>query len=798
MIDPNERQGGWRRFLRMFRREPEMRSPSGGVLFRLRSWFLRPSFFIFIALLIAWQVALPWPWQEQDETQVLLDEDFEDPGPWTVNRANGAMPDLAIMDQGPTSNGNCLKISSRDYSDADAFLAVDVPRDFPRRLQISARLKTLGLKAKSSTQLHGALFLLEYAQPAEVKSKNRMLAQTNLGENLEGDAPWTLVSEEVTLQPKTRSLKLGVSLGNWGQAKGATLADDILIVAFREPGRLETLSMPGKRTLATVVIVAMAAGWATRRRLSDRLHHLLTQTVGETLEASRDLLIEIVTPAVLLTIFLDAFGRVVWPGFIGKDIEVYATIAYFWPEGLIPYRDLYDFKPPLIYVALRSGFALWGADVQALWRVFVIVITGSSLAVYAGLRRGGMPMAAIPTALGLMTLFLADPARIFGAQQNTEFLTVAFVSVALGCAAAHQRGGHWKWAMATGAALAAAVLGKQPAAFYGLPLGLMLCFQPRKKGLRALIHHVFGRALAAAAGFFIVLLVFVLYFAWHGALHDFYDSIVAEGIRYSHLEKQQVLKVLTRPTSKIVVEILGYETMWPFTGAILLMVPLTILRPSRWIVVTWLWLAAGYLAVVIGPRSEAHYFILGFPALALTLGMVLQIGLSEWKAVQRTTAARRLLLALAITFLLFGGFWIASWLPKRAVRCPLSPRNQQIQAVGEAVRGKSKPGDKLLAASEPYLLYVYSGVPPLNRTFNEHNLNKLIFGKPPKKRSYNQYRNVVLQDCPFIFLSHALDQRLPRHHAEFARLLKEHYVKWIDKPIGLMYLRKDRVNKDSK
>src|SRR5262249_3019864 len=156
-------------------------------------------------------------------------------------------------------------------------------------------------------------------------------------------------------------------------------------------------------------------------------------------------------------VLIDATNHVGWNTYAGRDASIYASVARFWQDGLIPYRDVYDFKPPLVYVALRVGYALWGYDAESLRRVLLILTAFGSLTLYAGLRLGGAVIAAPIAALGLMTLIVPDSWNL--RLQNTETLVAAFAAAAMGCAAAHQREGRWWWAVAAGACVGLAALG---------------------------------------------------------------------------------------------------------------------------------------------------------------------------------------------------------------------------------------------------------------------------------------------------------------------------------------------------
>lgn len=371
---------------------------------------------------------------------------------------------------------------------------------------------------------------------------------------------------------------------------------------------------------------------------------------------------EALCPLLLLAILLDATSRVEWV-FLQRDPAIYASIARYWEAGLMPYRDVWEFKPPLIFVALRAGFALWGHEPESLRRVFLILTWIGSLALYLGLRRARCLIAAPVAALGLMTLVVVNPWEL--PWQNTEPLVAAFAAAAIGCATAHQRDARWWWALLTGACLGLAVTGKQPAALFAVPLGLQLCLWGAPDGWRGRVTYVGHRALLGLGGFALALAPFALYFALHDALRALYDAVLVDGAAYSQSVglswiRPSVLALRTPPgvrnlfAARPAFPFVALGLMWPFVAAIGGLAVLTLLRPSRWVLVAWAWLVAAAFAVWIGPFAENHYLVMTLPALALTAGIVAEQCWPTARAFGWRTRTVRLLAGILIAALLYG------------------------------------------------------------------------------------------------------------------------------------------------
>ena len=65
----------------------------------------------------------------------------------------------------------------------------------------------------------------------------------------------------------------------------------------------------------------------------------------------------------------------------GRDQGIHASIAYGWDQGLTPYRDIYNIKPPLTTLMHWIALALFGPDMQAirLWDLIVTALAAMGL-----------------------------------------------------------------------------------------------------------------------------------------------------------------------------------------------------------------------------------------------------------------------------------------------------------------------------------------------------------------------------------------------------------------------------------
>jgi 4-amino-4-deoxy-L-arabinose transferase-like glycosyltransferase len=485
---------------------------------------------------------------------------------------------------------------------------------------------------------------------------------------------------------------------------------------------------------------------------------------------------EILCPLLVVAATVYDLGTPEWRDYAGRDVEIYVVVARYWQDGLLPYRDLYDFKPPLTYVALRTAWAVWEPGAESLRRLLMLAAAAGALVAYAGLRRARLVLAAPATAIGFLTLAVADPWRVVS--QNTELVAAPFGIAAFGCAVAYQHGARWPWALGSGVCVGLAMLAKQPAALWLVPVVLQVWMQPvdsrrRRDWMRAAVR----RTLLVVAGGTVPIGAVVLYFAWHGAASDLIEATVTDGIRYAGLRSDLLWAVLARPTADLLRQVTTHAAMWPFVGAVLAMPLLTLLRPSRAALAAWAWLLVSYAVVVVGPRSEWHYLMCAFPALALTLGTVIELALAAGEA---RPSARRLVGGTIVAVLLVGGAWTAHALQLQ----PLGGRSP-IADLAEQIRNARQPGDTLFVKDEPYLLYAETGMRPLTRIF---------YPDAPTAGALETWVGVLARRPTFICVSHGTEGRLPSAQQGFegdlARVLAQEYQRWVVHPIGVVYRRK--------
>ena len=101
---------------------------------------------------------------------------------------------------------------------------------------------------------------------------------------------------------------------------------------------------------------------------------------------------------VVVGVFVARISAIVEP--LGPDQGVYATIGWAMQHGFALYRDLFEMKPPGLYVTYRMGFALFGTNAHAIFWMDYAAALLTMIAVFDLCRRiVGVRFAALAAAV---------------------------------------------------------------------------------------------------------------------------------------------------------------------------------------------------------------------------------------------------------------------------------------------------------------------------------------------------------------------------------------------------------------
>ncbi len=300
----------------------------------------------------------------------------------------------------------------------------------------------------------------------------------------------------------------------------------------------------------------------------------------------------------------------------------YAIFSYFGQQilkGKIPYRDLWDHKPPVIFYLNALGLSLTRGSLLGIWILEVLFLFVGALIFFRILRkRFSESLSLCVTALGILHYV-----RVFDFGNYCEEFSLFFLLCAMGLWFLRKRGK--RNAFALGLLCGLAFTCKQNT------IGgwcAFLCME----GIRCLKSGEWKpflkRFAAAAGGFLLVNLIWAGYFAANGALADYWDVAFRFNLIYSESGAENRLACAWTTLTFL-------PSVTPFLLAAFLCWPICLRSRKAEPLTQWALCALPIELVFAGlsGMNYQHYFILCIPAacVLLTAGTEMLSGkLPKW------------------------------------------------------------------------------------------------------------------------------------------------------------------------
>lgn len=267
---------------------------------------------------------------------------------------------------------------------------------------------------------------------------------------------------------------------------------------------------------------------------------------------------------------------------ISQDEGVFLTIGKYINQGLIPYRDLVDHKPPAIYFLFASLFKLFGTNVWVIKIALILSTLGTGVFVKKitdHLKSGAGWYAAIIFVF-LLTQFegyylIAEPFMIL------PLLLAWWLIVRR----PHSSG----WLVVAGACLGLVILFKQTGLLSVISL-LILGFTRTSKRVMLLL------------GFFLPLLLTLLYLKANGAVGAAWHQVVI--LTLTHYPPESLSYVL---------KTLSWNFLWTFPMWVLLVVGFKAQLQNRKMIWSMIVLPLPFMVV----RHYPHYWVQVLPFVAI-------------------------------------------------------------------------------------------------------------------------------------------------------------------------------------
>ncbi len=390
---------------------------------------------------------------------------------------------------------------------------------------------------------------------------------------------------------------------------------------------------------------------------------------------------------------------------LAMDQGLFACFGKFIPRGFLPYRDLFDSKPPLFLYTYAIAFAIPGSPVTALWIFEGLWLAASMVAIgLLAARLWGRWCGLAASAFLFTGLWSPGWGGYWARAQAEELLALPMIGAAWFALAVPPRRGSAFWA---GALTGIAGLYKIPA--MGVALAWPLVWPSnggRAEGTRAAALATAARRTAwMAAGIAAPWAIALGYFWWRGALADLWDGVYVYQKILADTNPPAWGLVIRRFFEKLVSEAPGLLLAAAIGGALLVIRR----RREAWLVVGWV--VTTLAAVVFQRRLFDYHFVVVVPALAIagSYGAVALARAAVGERGRRRATACGALAVLAALGVRSALAWRTAYGPDAAALAGAIPRESFLarfdsgafspaaeEAVARILREKTQPGDAIL------------------------------------------------------------------------------------------------------
>jgi hypothetical protein len=337
---------------------------------------------------------------------------------------------------------------------------------------------------------------------------------------------------------------------------------------------------------------------------------------------------------------------------LGPDQGLFACFARWVPRGWLPYRDLFDSKPPLfLYWFVLAALvpdefprALWW--LEGVWLVATLAFTFVFVS-----RRWGRTAGMASAALLFVGLWSPGLGGFWSRAQAEEVLALPMLGSAWLALRAHDRE-----RLAFPAGLLTGVCGLMKVPSLAIAGAWSVFFVLQTGGLGA-IRRV-GWLLAG------VTVPWLLAFAWfgaHGEVRRFVDAVFVHQLAYAKLMERPATSIVWR-FAEMIVDIAALPCAAATVG-------IFVLARRRAREATWLaaWAGFTFVAIVAQRQLAEYHYLLAMPPLAVAGGYGVAVALRAARFRGRTRVGS--LVALAVVVLLSlrtSAAWWAAYAPGAA------------------------------------------------------------------------------------------------------------------------------------
>lgn len=349
------------------------------------------------------------------------------------------------------------------------------------------------------------------------------------------------------------------------------------------------------------------------------------------LQKSRDFWFLFIGSIVFFLLRLPSFFEPYWYG----DEGIYEVLGFGMRHGRLLYRDIWDNKPPLLYLI----YALFNGD-QAPVRIFSFVVGLIAVILFFFLTKKLFSKTSSQyTATILFGLLLGLPFLEGNIANAENFMILPSVGAALITfylsEDKHLKIKHYLLLAISGLLLGISFLTKVVAVFDVAAFWFFLFvigFQTEHFG--KLVKQTFTYSVIFITTFLLPLLVTIIFFGLHGSLKTFFQSAFFSNVGYVNYGNQFII-----PQGLLIAKLL-------LLGAIALFLLIKRTSFSKTQLFIYIWLSFSLFSALFSQRPYTHYLLVFIASFSLFIGLLIQ----EKKKVFNTVLLVLLIIFLAKNF----------------------------------------------------------------------------------------------------------------------------------------------------
>jgi len=397
-----------------------------------------------------------------------------------------------------------------------------------------------------------------------------------------------------------------------------------------------------------------------------------------------------------------------------RDEGVYATVAQGLLNGQMPYRDLFDNKPPLVYAWYALSFLLFGEHVVAPRILAAVLLSLTSLSLFSQARMV-FPKGVAYVAAGLFGLSTGLP--FVALHANTEAYMLLPLVTALVPFTVGVRRGEMRWFALSGALCGAAMMTKQ-VAFWNLAALIVVAAALRWK-TDGFSLRTFRPSACLIAGAAAAIGLVAVPFALTGSLDElFYANVSYNWLYVGVLSYSERLVDFASGTAYVAAAAapLAGGAVWGF---------LTVVRrrkqPLDYLLLTWA--LASVIGVATGGRFFPHYFLQLMPAAAVLTALVVYEVVTKRRVqpIGRPAVAVAALMVI-VSLGTIGVMYVAPRAAEQRVAESVAQQKEwesNSRQLGEYIAARTDPDDKIFNFGREAPIYFYADRRPAVRYFSD-------------------------------------------------------------------------------